>query len=587
VEVLPDAALGFGAIFADRWRRHDRQPFVDREMRMAVVADCRLDNRNELRVALSLNQDCTDAQLLLSAYDRWGIDTASHVVGDFAVVFWDWRRKELVALRDHVGIKPLYYWIGERDVVLATDLGLLIELVQPPPVPDDQFVVEHLLMAYRSSDRTFWRHIKRLPGGHRLVASAGRCRVTRYWRPSKEQVASSVAEIHEDLRAIFFESVECRLDSEVPLIAHLSGGLDSSSIVCVADEIYKRGPGRPPLTLASSLYPGLSCDEGEFIRAVAEQTSFDAEAWDSRAEGLSPLLSPSLLGPGMGTEKANDMKLGSAIGARVLLTGQGGDHLCSGDGVAEDIVQERPARVTINRLVGRGVPFQLRVLRARFLARQLAPMRLRRAVGQVRGYLRAPPWLRREWRALASSLAALGYPTASGSLSHVAARHWDAVGSASLGLALDSDQHRATASGMEVRHPFLDVRLIRYVLSIPFQHWPPLAPYARLHREFLGQFLPEQVVRRTKATFSVGVAYRMKLVWPRIRSLVLDGEWHAARYVDRQQARALMQRGAVSTDWDDWPLWRGIWGIAMLEAWLRKISEYSSSPKRSRDEHPA
>jgi asparagine synthetase B (glutamine-hydrolysing) len=170
----------------------------------------------------------------------------------------------------------------------------------------------------------------------------------------------------------------------------------------------------------------------------------------------------------------------------------------------------------------------------------------------------------------------------------VAARHWDNIGSASLGLALDSDQQRAAASGIEVRHPFLDVQFIEYILAIPFRHWPPVVPYARLHREFLADYLPEAIRRRPKATFSVGVAYRMKLVWPQIRSLLFEGEWHAARFVNRERAQALIAVGEKSANRDDWPLWRGIWGIATLEAWLRRVSEYSS-PHRgaSRHEHPA
>src|SRR5450432_996724 len=104
-------------------------------------------------------------------------------------------------------------------------------------------------------------------------------------------------------------------------------------------------------------------------------------------------------------------------------------------------------------------------------------------------------------------------------MSCVEARHWEGIGSGSLGLALDSDHHRATAAGIEIRYPFLDLRFIEYVMAIPFEHWPPLASYARLHREFLGPYLPEPVRLRTKTTFSVGVAYRMKLAWGRIRSL--------------------------------------------------------------------
>jgi hypothetical protein len=166
-------------------------------------------------------------------------------------------------------------------------------------------------------------------------------------------------------------------------------------------------------------------------------------------------------------------------------------------------------------------------------------------------------------------------------MSQVKARHWQELSDGSLGLGLDMEQLRATESGLEIRCPFLDVRFVEYVLSLPFQHWPPMAPYARLHREFLASYIPDAVRRRPKQFFSVGVAHRLKLAWPRIRSLFFDGEWHAGRYVNRVLAQALIHRGEGSADGNDWPLWRSIWGIATLEAWLRKISGYATAPKRT------
>ena len=582
VQAPPGGLLGFGSIAADSWRRRDEQPLVDGARQVAVVADCRLDNRDELRATLSLGRESTDARLLLGAYDRWGVEMASHLVGDFAVVIWDWRRQQLVALRDHFGAKPVYYWIGERKFVVTTDIGVLIDLVEPSRVPDDQFIVEHLLMQYRSTDRTFWGQIKRLPGGHQLVARRGRCDLARYWFPPAGEIKRrSTEEVHEDLRELFFAAVERRLDSETPIVAHLSGGMDSSSIVCVANEIYKRTGSRPLFVAASSLYPGLECDESEFIKAVVDQVAFEAEAWDGRSEGMSPLLAPSLLGPGMGADPAGDMKVGRRIGAKVLLNGFGGDHLFASDGVLEDLARSRSAGVALGRLLGPGVSLRMRATRSRYLLRRLAPLQLRRIIGKVRGRRTAPVWLADEWRGLAGDLAAAGYPhPAHAKMSNVKGRHWEAIGSGSLGLALDSEQQRATASGLEVRYPFLDLKLVEYALTIPFEHWPPVASYARLHREFLAAHLPQAVLRRPKATFSVGVAHRMKLAWPLLRSLFLEGEWHSARYVNRLSAQALIVRGEQSTDGNDWALWRGIWGIGMLEAWLRRISGYCTVPKR-------
>ena len=531
---------------------------------------------------MSLERDCSDGLLLTTAYQRWGADMARRLVGDFAIVVWDWRQRLLLGLRDHVGVKPLYYFTAGSKVAIATDVAVLIELANPPPIPDDRFVIEHLLMEYRSTDRTFWSQVKRLPGGHALSARPGHHEVVRYWfPPTGEFPPKPTGEVHQELQQLFFAAVERRLDSETPLLCHLSGGMDSSSVTCVADEIYKRGDRRPPLTVASALYPGIRCDESEFIRTVTDRVGFQAEGWDARADGISPFIAPSLLGPAMVPEPSGDMKIATRIGARALLSGLGGDHVFASDGVLEDLAQARSTGSTLFRLVDPRVSFGLRVRRARFLARRLAPLSIRRRIGSVRGRRRAPTWMLRRWDGLVGDLAMAGYPDpAHRSLSSIEGRHWETIGSGSLGLALDIEQHRAAVSGLEFRYPFLDLRLIEYALRVPVQHWPPSAPYARLHREFLAAHLPKAVTRRPKATFSVGVANRMRLCWPTIRSLFFEGDWLSSRYVDRLGAQALIAAGEASTDDDDWPLWRGIWGIATVEAWLRKISRYSTGPKR-------
>lgn len=569
--------IGYGLIAADSWRRRDHQPLVDRRQNVAVVADCRLDNRDELRRSLCLDGASNDGALLLQAYAKWGPGMASHIEGDFAVIVWDWHHKKLLALRDHLGIKPIYYWIGQREAAIASDVGILVDLIDAPLTPDDRLIVEHLLMQYRSADRTFWSDIKRLPGGHTLLIEPHKSFVTSYWTPPENEIQpQSTEQVHENLRGLFSQAVERRLDSDSPLVAHLSGGLDSSSIVCVADQIYKLDDSRPALRVVSALYPGLECDESLFIRTVLDQVNFDAESWDGRGEGIFPLYAPSVIGPGMGAEKAGDVAICLRIGARVLLSGQGGDHVGGCYGVPEDRVSRRSAGAILTSVCGPGVAFTKRVARLRQIARLLAPLPLRRLVGSVRAQLNVPPWLQPEWRRVAGTIAAAGYPEDSTrTMSHVKRRHWEEVTAASLGLALDSDQHRATAAGVEIRYPFLDRALVEYVLSIPFPHWPAPAFYSRLQREFLASLLPEGVRLRTKTLFSAGVAHRLRLAWPRLRSLFFDGEWRSARYVNRKAAQALMVRGAETAGGDDWPLWRAIWGIGMLEAWLRAISGYA------------
>jgi len=582
VERCPGAVLGASPIAPDAHRINDRQPFALDDRQVAVVGDYRLDNRETLRRALGIEGSRSDSEILLSAYAKWGSDMASCLVGDFAIAIWDWRLRKLLVLRDHLGIKPVYYWVGKDEVAVASDVSILVNLVRPSLAPDDHLVVEHLLMQYRSIDRTFLAGIRRLPGGHRLEMGSDSPAVERFWSPPVNEVqAKSNQEVHEELLRLFSRAVERRLDSEHPLVAHLSGGLDSSGIVCVADRIYKEGRARPRLKIIGALYPGLECDESPFIEAVAREVAFEAETWDGRADGIFTLETPSIIGPGMGAQRAGDIEICLKMGARVLLSGQGGDHIGGCHGVPEDLAEHQSIGARLREIYAPGIALSRRVARLRRLARRSAPLRLRRFVGSARGRWQAPSWLSREWRGLAGSLAADGYPSPSmKGLSHVKGRHWEEVTAGSLGLALDSDQHRSAAEGVEIRYPFLDLEFVEFVLALPVRYWPQPTAYGRLQREFLGDILPKAVRTRTKAMFSSGAAYRMQLTWPRLRSLFLEGPWMSERYVNRESAQLLIDRGEQQADQNDWSLWRAIWGIGTLEAWLRRISGYAPAYRR-------
>jgi asparagine synthase (glutamine-hydrolysing) len=581
VERYPGAILGSIPIASDAWRINDRQPFALHDRQISVAGDYRLDNRETLRRALGIEGARSDSEILLSAYARWGSEMASRLVGDFAIAIWDWSLRELIVLRDHLGIKPVYYWVGKDEIAVASDVSILVDLVRPSLVPDDHLVVEHLLMQYRSIDRTFLSGMRRLPGGHRLKMGSDGLAVERFWSPPGSEIqANSTTEVHEELLRLFSRAVERRLDSAYPLAAHLSGGLDSSAIVCVADRIYQTGRSRPRLKAIGALYPGLECDESRFIETVARQVGFEVQTWDGRADGIFTLETPSIIGPGMGAQRAGDIEICLKMGARVLLSGQGGDHIGGCQGVPEDLARQQSIVARLSEICAPGIAVSRRVARLRRVARRSAPLRLRRLVGSVRGRWQAPSWLSREWRGLAGSLAADGYPSAStNGLSQVKGRHWEEVTAGSLGLALDSDQHRAAAEGVEIRYPFLDLEFVEYVLSLPVRHWPRPTAYGRLQREFLADILPKAVRTRSKAVFSSGVAYRMRLTWPRLRSLFRDGLWLSERYVNRESAQQLMERGERA-DQNDWPVWRAIWGIGTLEAWLRKISGYAVAQRR-------
>jgi asparagine synthase (glutamine-hydrolysing) len=585
VASCPGAAFGISLLAADAWRRDDVQPLVDAFSRVAVVADCRLDNRKALRSELRLGADVTDSALLLEGYHRWGDALCGRLRGDFACVIWDWGNRRCLAFRDPLGVKPLFYARSAGRLIIASDTELILELVQPNPQLDDQAVVEYLLWEYSSPRRTFFSAITRLPGGHLLVDdSSGRCSIQRYWKPAtKPERFEGVGEVYGEFRRLFFTSVERRLDSDGPVLAHLSGGLDSSLIVCIADRIRRQKGGSASwFGTVSERFPGTSWDEGEFIQAVTNLTGIEGLAWDGGKADFVDLLSPSLSGPGMGAYRTSgslgDTELATQKGARVVISGEGGDQLGAPYGANDDLASLHPLSFALETFRRSDLSLAARLTRARGLLRQYTPMRLRLALATFRYKRRMPSWLQPRWRSLAGDIVSTFYQSgfeASFEL-NVQRAHWHQLTSTRMGTALDMQQRIGGKSGVEFRFPFLDQDLVDFVLSIPCQYWPVEMPGSRLHRDALGYFLPSTIrERRTKAIFSGAVGQRLRRAAAQLDALFHGGEWLSGRYVLRKEAQILLRRALAGERWQErWRDWHEVRAIATVEAWLRAIFGY-------------
>ena len=162
------------------------QPHRSGDRQVALVADARIDNREELLGAVELaglprSQPPSDAELILAAYECWGVDCAHHLVGDFAFALWDGRHRRLLCVRDPLGVKQLHYGTPGGCLCFATEAQ---QVLQHPGVDrglDEQAVAGYLLNLFDDEERTLFAGVKRLPPAHRLVLEQGRLRVERYW----------------------------------------------------------------------------------------------------------------------------------------------------------------------------------------------------------------------------------------------------------------------------------------------------------------------------------------------------------------------------------------------------------------------
>jgi asparagine synthase (glutamine-hydrolysing) len=339
----PAAALSAPSAQRDRcfelhgdFSRDDSCGYAQRDQ-LSVAFDGHLDNREELERALSVAKQTTDAELLLQAYHRWGVDLLSQIKGVFALVVWDVQRDRLLAARDAVGIYPLFYAsVGPHGLLLSTSINDLLGHPKVSRALNRAALADNLCQRWPDPGETFFAAVRRVPPGHRLLLDGDRLEITRYWDPLPPGKAVNWV-TEEELEGFdgWLETAAERALRHGPSAVFLSGGLDSTSVAMAAADVAART--RRPTPLALSLGFPDPCDESPIQRGVAAALGMPQEFvpfWSavptgtllSRALRLSCALAAPLRSAW--APVYHDLaERGKRRGARVVLTGLGGDEL--------------------------------------------------------------------------------------------------------------------------------------------------------------------------------------------------------------------------------------------------------------------
>jgi asparagine synthase (glutamine-hydrolysing) len=230
----PDApvALAHLALRITPEDEHDTQPKCDADAGVTLVADARIDNRQEIAERLRLGaQDVSDADLVLAAYRAWGDDCVRHLVGDYAFALWDRKRRALVCARDAIGQRALFLHRAPGFIAVATSVRALLALPGVPRRLSEERVADFVVLV-QDLEHTLYEGIERLRPAHVLVADAQGVRQRPSWTPDlRAQLRlSSSAEYVEAFREVFDSAVRDRLRGTGDLGMLLSAGLDSSTV---------------------------------------------------------------------------------------------------------------------------------------------------------------------------------------------------------------------------------------------------------------------------------------------------------------------------------------------------------------------
>ena len=473
--------------------------------RFWTTADVRLDSRRELISTLTENGrnvalSAPDSELILHSYSLWGAQCVEHLRGDFAFAVWDTLEQKLFCARDHFGVRPFYFAdLGEVFIFSNTLKAVLLN----PQVRDhlnDQAVGDFLLFGVNcDNSTTIFSEVSRLPPAHVLTVSRAGLQQKSYWSPPTDGRIryERPQEYVEHFQSIFAKAVADRLRSERAGIL-LSGGLDSGSVAATAREIATRGNSRINLKTYTFVHASLAHDqEGILARETARFLNIGNCALQSgQTRPFEPPRDPSLTLPEPFDSAFWSGQLEQyqriAADCRILFSGEGGDNLMNFQLLPyfRDLGRRgewRRLSLEASQYLWRR-PFPWRGIRARFL----------KLLGNDPLSPEFPRWLNPDFvhrLNLEDRWEKMKQLPAPGAVHPIHPR-----GHASLGLPqwtnmFEIENAGSTHQPVEVVYPFLDVRMVDYLLALPPFPW---FFQKTLLREAARGRLPERIRTRKK-----------------------------------------------------------------------------------------
>jgi len=252
------------------------QPIFNEDESAAIILNGEIYNHHELRTGLVDRghrfRTGSDVETVLHLWEEKRERCLDDLRGMFALAIWNRRDRSLFLARDRVGKKPLYYaTLPNGGIVFGSEIKAILQHPEVKREPDLAALDQFMTLQYVPSPTTAFRGVRRIPPAHWLRWQAGKVVVERYWRLEYEdKFKESEAELKEELLRLLREAVSIRLESEVPLGAFLSGGIDSSAVVAFASEAMSQ-----PLKTFSIGFEPSAFDESRFARMVADKFHTD------------------------------------------------------------------------------------------------------------------------------------------------------------------------------------------------------------------------------------------------------------------------------------------------------------------------
>jgi asparagine synthase (glutamine-hydrolysing) len=555
----------------------EKQPILSRSGRV-VLWDGRLDNRQELIRSLGseLRGDATDVAIAAAALELWDIGALPRLIGDWALSVWNPRERTVLLAKDFLGARSLYYTIGENSLAWSTVIDPLFLSQSRSFKLQEEYLAgwfSHLPAAHL----TPFAGIHSVPPCSYVLLTPSGATVTQYWSfdASKRISYQDDRDYEEHFRTLFGESVRRRLRCRVPVLAELSGGMDSSSIVCMADMLSAGGSYETPRLDTISYFDNSepNWNEAPYFERVEQQRGRSGRHVEvDFRKHWNPTFEPNVFAatPDSGSRNADYVSHVRSGGYRVLLQGIGGDEVLGGVPTPlpelADLLSRGKAKHFLRQIVEWAIATKTPALHLVLdMVGQFFPVFLHRERDSM------PTWLNGRF-AKTHKTALSGYP-----------RRFRVIGplpsfQANI-AALDTLRRQIACIGhtpglpMERRYPYLDRELLEYLYAIPREQIVRPNQRRSLMRRALAGIVPAEILgRRRKAFIARAPLISIRTELPQLLERTKNMISSRARIVDAEAFRSSLIGAAEGGELQIVPALRTL----LLEAWLSRLEPWTS-----------